>query len=589
MKKCYNFLMVLMTVVLCLGVNFASAQEILLQEDFSTLTGSGTSNTQCEAASGTVTNQMDSLLPGWTGDWVYPANGKAKIGKSGVAGYLRTPSIDLTQYETVRVAFQAMVWNANADNSTMMVYVETETDTTDYQVEGLPTTVAADCQPADFSIMIEGGREVTIRFVGHYRIFLDNIVVTPATAPLIEVQGTTTFNNVPVNQEISGNLTVYGYNFTAGGSTTVALTGDSQFATEVTSLSNDDLMTETGATVPFTFSATAAGTYTATLSLSNSDITDPVTITLTANVIAMNEVSTIAGLRALIDNSDVNQNYTDSVFYRYIGHAYVTQVFQSGSNQKWMQDETGAVQLYDPDGHLSNVPQGVEITNLVGKMCNYFGYVEMNVQAGLANSDINAFPTNIPEPVTITLAQLRDQTYMDGIQGQLVKMENVTFSQTGTFDRYGFYTVTQEGSTDTAIYVTSNYDNIKGQDIPTGAQNIVGVNMRTAAYSAGYGSDRLPSRYYILPREITAVTGISENGKTAYSVYPNPTSDNITLNVSGDATHVALYNVMGMQVANQTVTVGANTVNMSQLPAGVYFLRIFNGNETAATLKVVRR
>lgn len=589
MKKCYNFLMVLMTVVLCLGMNFASAQEILLQEDFSTLTGSGTSNTQCEAASGTVTNQMDSLLPGWTGDWVYPANGKAKIGKSRVAGYLRTPSIDLTQYETVRVAFQAMVWNANADNSTMMVYVETETDTTDYQVEGLPTTVAADCQPADFSIMIEGGREVTIRFVGHYRIFLDNIVVTPATAPLIEVQGTTTFNNVPVNQEISGNLTVYGYNLTAGGSTTVAISGDNQFATTTTTLNNDDMMGEDGASVPFTFTAAEADTYTATISLTNSDITDPVTITLTANVIAMNEVSTIAGLRALIDNSDVNQNYTDSVFYRYTGHAYISQVFQSGSNQKWMQDETGAVQLYDPDGHLSNVPQGVEITNLVGKMCNYFGYVEMNVQAGLANSDINAFPTNIPEPVTITLAQLRDQTYMDGIQGQLVKMENVTFSQTGTFDRYGFYTVTQEGSTDTAIYVTSNYDNIKGQDIPTGAQNIVGVNMRTAAYSAGYGSDRLPSRYYILPREITAVTGISENGKTAYSVYPNPTSDNITLNVSGDATHVALYNVMGMQVANQTVTVGANTVNMSQLPAGVYFLRIFNGNETAATLKVVRR
>ena len=118
---------------------------------------------------------------------------------------------------------------------------------------------------------------------------------------------------------------------------------------------------------------------------------------------------------------------------------------------------------------------------------------------------------------------------------------------------------------------------------------ILVLNMRTAAYSNGYGSDRLPSRYYILPREITAVTGISENGKTAYSVYPNPTSDNITLNVSGDATHAILYNVMGMQVANQTVTVGANTVNMSQLPAGVYFLRIFNGNETAATLKVVRR
>lgn len=585
MKKCYNFLMVMMTVILCLGVNFASAQEPIFSEDFSAVTGSGTQ--QCEAANGSITNSLDEILPGWSGDWVYPANGKVKLSTGSASGWLQTPAIDLTNYPSVRISFQARSWNGN-DGTTMTVYV----GDAPYAITGLPnsgSTSNVQCDLAEFSIIAAGGSEKSIRFEAPNRIFLDNIEVTSATAPALEVQGNTTFTNVGINQECSGNLIVKGYNLTAGGTTTVAISGDSQFATEVTSLSNDDLMTETGATVPFTFSAAAAGSYSATLSFTNSDVTEAVTVNLTATVISMNEIATIAGLRALIDNSDVNQNYTDTVFYRYTGHAYVTQVFQSGSNQKWMQDETGAVQLYDPDGHLSNVTQGVEITNLVGKMCNYFGYVEMNVQAGLANTDINAFPTNIPEPVTITLEQLLDQTYMDGIQGQLVKMENVTFSQTGTFDRYGFYTVTQEGSTDTAIYVTSNYDNIKGQEIPTGAQNIVGVNMRTAAYSNGYGSDRLPSRYYILPREITAVTGISENGKTAYSVYPNPTSDNITLNVSGDATHAILYNVMGMQVANQTVTVGANTVNMSQLPAGVYFLRIFNGKETTGTIKVVRQ
>ena len=589
MKKCYNFLMVVATIVLCLGVNFASAQEPILQEDFSAVTRAGSQ--QCDAHSSTITNGLDTILPGWSGDWVYPANGKVKLGKTSegqyVSGYIQYDSLDLTNYESVRISFQARSWNGN-DPTTMTVYV----GETAYPISDLPNTGSSsnvECTLADFSIIAAGGGKKDIKFESVGRMFLDNVVVTPATAPLIEVQGNITFNNIPVNQEVSGNLTVHGYNLTAGGTTTVALSGDSQFATTATTLNNDDLMGEDGANVPFTFTAAEAGTYTATLSFTNSDLTEAVTVTLTANVIAMNEIATIAGLRALIDNSDVNQNYTDSAFYRYVGHAYVTQAFQSGSYTKWMQDETGAIQLYDPDGHLANVAQGMEITNVVGKMCNYFGYVEMNIQAELANTDINAFPTNIPEAVTITLAQLRDQTYMDGIQGQLVKMENVTFSQTGTFDRYGFYTVTQEGSTDTAIYVTSNYDNIKGQEIPTGAQNIVGVNMRTAPYSAGYGSDRLPSRYFILPREITAVAGISENGKTAYSVYPNPTSDNITLNVSGDATHAILYNVMGMQVANQTVTVGANTVNMSQLPAGVYFLRIYNGNETAATLKVVRR
>lgn len=585
MKKCYNFLMVLATVILCLGANVSLAQDnVIFSEDFSAVTGSGTQ--QCEAANSTITNSLDDYLPGWTGDYVYPANGKVKLSTSSASGWIQTPEIDLSEYESVRVSFQARAWNGN-DATTMTVLVGTNS----YSVSGLPntgSTQSVECDLANFSIIAAGGGAVSIRFEGTNRVFIDNIAVTPATEPVVEVQGTTSFTNVAINQEISSNLTARGYNLTAGGTTTIALSGDSQFATTVTTASNDDLMAADGVNIPFTFTATEAGSYTATLTLTNSDITEPVTVDLTATVVETNEVSTIAGLRALIDNSNVNQNYTDSIFYKYTGHAYVTQTFRSGSNTKWIQDETGAIQLYDPNGHLSNVAQGMEITNLIGKMCNYFGYVEMNVQSALATSDINAFPTTIPEPVTITLDQLEDQTYMDGIQGQLVRMENVTFGQTGVFERYGFYTVTQGSANDTAIYVTSNYDNIKDEEIPTAAVDIIGVNMRTAAYSAGYGSDRLPSRYYIIPREFAPVSGISENGKTIFTVYPNPTSDNITLTIGCEATHAAIYNVLGTQVARQGVTVGANTVNMSNLSSGVYFVRIFSGNETIGTVKVIR-
>lgn len=587
MKKCYNFLMVVATIVLCLGVNFASAQEVIFSEDFAVMTGSGSgSSSQCNSAANAVSaDSLDILLPGWTGNKVTHADGKVKLGTGSVDGWIQTPAIDLTDYESVRISFQAMVWNASADQTDVTIYVGTE----EYVVNDVPKTNVVNCEPADFSIIVPGGSEVTIRFEGHHRIFLDNIVVTPATAPLIEVQGNTTFNNIPVNQVFSESLTVHGYNLTAGGNTTVALSGDSQFATTATTLNNDDLMGEDGVNLPFTFSAAEAGTYSATLSFTNSDMTEAVTVNLTANVIATNEVSTIAGLRALLDLSNVNVNTTDSVFYKYTGHAYVTQAFQSGSYTKWMQDETGAVQLYDPDGHLTNVTQGVEITNVVGWIVNYFGYVELNVKADISNSDINAFPASIPEPITITFEQLLDQTYMDGIQGQLVKMESVTFNETGTFDRYGFYTATHDGTTDTVVYVTSNYDNIKGQDIPTAAVDVIGVNMRTAAYSNGYGSDRLASRYYILPRELAPITGISENGTTPVSVYPNPTADNVILTIGGDATTVSVYNVMGTLVSTQSVSYGANTVNMSSMPAGVYYLRITNGNEAVGTVKVVRQ
>ena len=597
MKKCYNFLMVLATIVLCLGVNFASAQTVILSENFDAVTGgnSNNTNTQCYAGSGTITNGLDTILPGWSGEWVYPAIGKVKLGKKSnnacVSGYLQLDTIDLTAYESVRIAFQAKSWNGS-DPTTMTVYV----DTIAYEITGLPNTGSSDaeaCDLADFSIIAAGGAVRAIRFESDCRMFLDNVVITSATDPMLVTQGTTNFSNLSVNQEVSGSVTVKGYNLPADTTVAVVMVGDTLFSTPVTTLTTDTLMSENGVTVPFTFSAPAAGNYAATMLFINDELFDTVRVALTANVVSINEISTIAGLRALINTSNVEAHTTDSVFYKYTGHAYITVVGRPKDNviqSKWMQDSTGAIQLYDPTGLLANVNQGVEITNVVGWVENYFGYAEFNVKAGIANSDINAFPTTIPAPITITLAQLHDQTYMDSIQGQLVRMENVTFDQTGTFDRLNFYTVTENGTSDTACYFPTNYHPLSTTEIPTTAVNIIGVNWRTSVQlTSNAQGPRLPSRYFIIPSKLEPVTGISENGKTSIIVYPNPTADNVTLTIDGDATTVSVYNMMGARVSTQSVSYGANTVNMSSMPAGVYFLRITNGNEAVGTVKVVRQ
>ena len=307
MKKCYNFLMVLATVVLCLGVNFASAQDPIFSEDFSAVTGGNPNNinTQCYAGSGTITNHLDSILPGWSGDWVYPAIGKVKIGKSAEGGWLAY-TLDLTNYESVRISFQAKAWNGS-DPTTMTVYV----GETAYPITDLPHTTSSNdaeaCDLADFSIVAAGGGEKVLRFESVKRIFLDNVVVTSATEPMIDAQGTTSFNNIAINQEVSGNLTVIGYNLTEGGTTAVALTGDNQFATEVTSLSNDDLMGEDGVALPFTFSAEEAGTYTATLSFTNDDLAEAVTVTLTANVIVMDSLRKFSSLFAKVEPENMRE------------------------------------------------------------------------------------------------------------------------------------------------------------------------------------------------------------------------------------------------------------------------------------------
>lgn len=596
MKKIFSLLAVVLIAFLAFGVKSANAQnDPIFAEDFSAVTGSGTQ--QCEAG-GTAFNSttLGEVLPGWSGDKVYPANGKVKLGTGSVNGELQTPAIDLSSYGSIRIVFQARSWNGN-DATTMTVYV----NSTAYTVEGLPNTGTSSdvqCDLETFEIMASGGGATTIRFVAYPRAFIDNVAIYAATEPTISVMGNTTFNNVSVGQACNTTLVAKGFNLLPG-STTVALTGDSQFTTTTTtSIVNDLLMDEAGVNIPVAFSANAAGDYSATLSFSNSDLAEPITVELTAHVISVNDIPAIDQLRALIDNSDVTANVTDTVFYKYTGHAYITQVFQEGSFTKWMQDSTGAIQIYDPDGLLANVTYGQEITNVVGLLSNYYGYTEFNVQAGISNSDINAFPSSVVEPIVVTLAQLQNQDYMDGIQAELIKLEGVTFEATGNFANKTRYVVSQNGVTDTAVYINSTYDTYYNFPIPTGTVDVIGVNVRSSAYRTptSTGNDRVASRYYICPRgdgwstgDDGWLTSIAENVMVEVKVFPNPTSSDVTIAIDAPATQVAIYNMMGELVDRQAMNTGVSTVKMSHLMSGVYFLRIFNDDQLVGTSKVVRQ
>ena len=64
---------------------------------------------------------------------------------------------------------------------------------------------------------------------------------------------------------------------------------------------------------------------------------------------------------------------------------------------------------------------------------------------------------------------------------------------------------------------------------------------------------------------------------THMTVYPNPAVDqiNVTLNQSAD---IVIYNIMGQNVMNIEGRAGANSINISELNAGIYFISA--GNDT---------
>ena len=61
------------------------------------------------------------------------------------------------------------------------------------------------------------------------------------------------------------------------------------------------------------------------------------------------------------------------------------------------------------------------------------------------------------------------------------------------------------------------------------------------------------------------------------SVYPNPATDQIGITLSQNA-DIVIYNIMGQNVMTVDGHAGANTINISNLTSGIYFVNA--GTET---------
>ena len=103
----------------------------------------------------------------------------------------------------------------------------------------------------------------------------------------------------------------------------------------------------------------------------------------------------------------------------------------------------------------------------------------------------------------------------------------------------------------------------------------------------GTTSDSLSFDILVISDEV----GVSENGLSTITLYPNPTSTDVTVSL-GDgikATHIRLSNTFGQLISTTDINHSSAVVNMSQLPNGIYFVQIYNSNELITTSKVVKK
>ena len=290
--------------------------------------------------------------------------------------------------------------------------------------------------------------------------------------------------------------------------------------------------------------------------------------------------ATIADLRAKMDITDHSVNVPGNVEYKLTGEVVVT-AKAAHNNQKVLQDETGAILVYDPNNKLGALDVGDKVKDIFGTLTNYYGFLEF--------APTQPYGTLVSmaegvQPLVITLEQLNDLDFMIQHQAELIKLQGVTFVSTGQFAKLNRYEISQNGITAPAVYPYFQDAPTIGEEIPTGEINIMGFNFSTNKI----GSNYYDYRYYIVPRSMDDFsTGIdnyvSENDVI---IVPNPAVDYLNVTVKNESFQVSkLYvvDITGKVIATQNVEENAFNLNVSTLTSGMYFLRLTDGKHNVTT------
>ena len=543
-----------------------NAQTIVLSEDFSAIT---------DSSSYTITNSLDDYtqVPGWTGDWVYPSTGKVKVGKSSAAGFIQTPALDLSANNgQFVVTFDAKAWPN--DNTNLILDV----NGVPYTVSGLSTSTFQ-----TFSVPLSGGTSSTfIKFQGYQdskgRFFLDNVVITS------QAMGPDTIGPFVANVNPSDNSLAVVFNEVL----------DPATAQNTSNYSLDNGISVNAATLNgsiVTLAVSPALTEGSTYTLIVNNVADatgnmmtPDTVTFTYGIDQEYHVANIAALRAKwTDPLDVDGTHFGNDVYKLTGHVIVTGINDSYRHQIFIQDATGAIVIDDPNGLITSALEtGDEIADIYGKLTDYYGLLQFAVSEAYTASALSIY--NDVTPLTVTLAELQNVSYMNAHQCELIRMESVKINPltSNVFENGKKYTLTQNGQTGNGMWIHFyNIAGLTGEAIPTTPVNLLGVNK--ISYS----------EYYLIPRTGTdIITGLPQYlTENDILVYPNPVSDNLTVTLRTNkfqVSNMAVYDINGKLILSQPVSDNNISVSTQTLAAGNYFLRLSDG-KSSVTTKFVKK
>ena len=241
----------------------------------------------------------------------------------------------------------------------------------------------------------------------------------------------------------------------------------------------------------------------------------------------------------------------------------------------YIQTDNGGLAIRQTSGAFSDeiaagtIAPGTQVT-LSGTLSESNGALQIN------GSDLDSYSTaagTAPEATAVTLAELLANG--EFYEGRLVTVQNVTFSDMGTFDDFTTYEIS-DGTNDFDVRLNNAGDtDVDGTAIPSGPATVTGV----------IGEFR--GSYQFLPIRATDVrvfnvsNGEGVDAALSLSVANPLRSTSVVrfeLAAPGRA-QVALFDALGRQVAtlvDRAVGAGEQTVQIdaASLASGVYVLRL---------------
>ncbi len=128
----------------------------------------------------------------------------------------------------------------------------------------------------------------------------------------------------------------------------------------------------------------------------------------------------------------------------------------------------------------------------------------------------------------------------------------------------------------------------------SGSGGSMSYTVGQVVYSTNTSTDASESQGVQQPFEISIVTGLDDAKDISleFVVYPNPTSDYVTLKTGGynvENVKYILYNIGGQILVSNQIEGNETNISMQSYKPSTYFLKVVDNNKVIKTFKIIKK